>query len=103
MYDAHYSDYFCIVNQKVETMNTQLRSTDTLYATVKSGHNTLVKLTLSGFGSIAEVMKSICGSLSGIAGLVTVELRNGTLGWLERRSVRLALSEEDSPVQLTLF
>ena len=67
-------------------MNTQLRSTDTLYATVKSGHNTLVRLTLSGFGSIAEV-----------------ELRNGTLGWLERRSVRLALSEENSPVQLTLF
>lgn len=85
-------------------MNAQLHTTDTIYATVRSGHETLVKLTLSGFGSIAEVMKSICARLTGVAGLVTVELRNSTLGWLERRAVRLrAAAKVETPIQLTLF
>ena len=85
-------------------MNVQLHTTDTIYATVRSGHETLVKLTLSGFGSIAELMKSICSRLTGVAGLVTVELRNSTLGWLERRAVRLrAVAKVEAPVQLTLF
>lgn len=83
-------------------MNTQLRTTDTIYATVTAGGNTLVKLTLSGFGSVADLMKSICGHLGGVAGLVTVELRNSTLGWLERRSLRLQ-ARAQRPVQLTLF
>ena len=85
-------------------MNVKLHTTDTIYATVRSGHETLVKLTLSGFGSIAELMKSICSRLTGVAGLVTVELRNSTLGWLERRAVRLrAVAKVEAPVQLTLF
>ena len=83
--------------------NIQLRSTDTVYATVTvPGGSTLARLTLSGFVSVAEIMKSICGGLRGVAGLVTVEIRNSTLGWLERRSVRLR-PEPVSPVQLTLF
>ncbi|MDE7472748.1 MAG: hypothetical protein K2M68_04090 [Muribaculaceae bacterium] len=86
-------------------MNTQIHTTDTVYATVRSGHETLVQLTLSGFGSIAELMKSICSRLHGVAGLVTVELRNSTLGWLDRRSLRLraAAAPAQAPVQLTLF
>ena len=87
-------------------MNTQLHTTDTVYATVLSGHRTLVQLTLSGFGSITELMKSICSRLHGVAGLVTVELRNSTLGWLERRSLRLSATVapvQSAPVQLTLF
>lgn len=83
-------------------MNTQLRTTDTLFATVTSGGTTLVRLTLSGFCSMADVMKSICGHLGGVAGIVTVELRNSTLGWLQRRSLRLR-AVTHSPVQLTLF
>jgi len=83
-------------------MNTQLHTTDTIYATVISGGNTLVKFTLSGFGSISDLMRSICSRLVGVAGLVTVELRNSTLGWFERRSFRLRATGH-SPVQLTLF
>ncbi|MDE6153768.1 MAG: hypothetical protein K2G21_06435 [Muribaculaceae bacterium] len=70
-------------------MNTQLRTTDIIYATVTAGGNTIVKLTLSGFGSFTELMKSVYGHLGGVAGLVTVELRNRTLGWVERRAVRM--------------
>ncbi len=83
-------------------MDTDLRTTDTIFATVTSGGKTLVRLTLSGFGSVADVMKSVCGHLGGVAGLVTVELRNGTLGWRERRAVRMH-AVAMPPVQLTLF
>lgn len=83
-------------------MKAQLNTTDTIYATVTSGGNTIVKLTLSGFGSITDLMKSICGRLGGVAGLVTVELRNSTVGWLERRSLRMRAVAQP-PVQLTLF
>lgn len=82
--------------------NVQLHSTDTVYATVSLPGGTLVRLTLSGFASISDLMKSICGRLKGVAGLVTVEIRNSTVGWLERRSVRLR-SVPRSTVQLTLF
>lgn len=83
-------------------MNTQLNSNDTIFATVISGGKTIVSLTLSGFTSMSDVIKLICNKLGEVSGLVTVELRNSTLGWLERRSLRLR-SVVRKPVQLTLF
>ena len=49
---------------------------------------------------MAELMKNICHRLAGLAGLVTIELRNSNGGWKERRSLRLRPVEA---TQLSLF
>lgn len=81
-------------------MTTILNDNDTIYATVIMHTRTIAQLTLSGFNSMTELMKTICSRLTGMAGLVTVELRNINGGWKERRSVRLRVAEA---VQLSLF
>ena len=62
-------------------------ATDTIFATIMSGTNTLARLTLSGCTSMSEVMKSVMSKLQGVAGLVTVVLRNVTNGWSTRQAL----------------
>ncbi len=81
-------------------MNAKLNNSDTIFATVTMQTRTIVKLTLSGFNSMVDLMKSICNQLSGVAGLVTIELRNTDSGWCERKSLRLRRPEA---IQLSLF
>ena len=81
-------------------MNTKLNNSDTIFATVTMRTKNIVRLTLSGFSSMVDLMKNICSRLDGVAGLVTVELRNSDGGWCERRSIRLRRPEA---VQLSLF
>ena len=81
-------------------MTTQLTNKDTIYATVTLKAQIVAQLTLSGFSSMAELIKNICSRLAGIAGLVTIDLRNSNGGWRERRSLRLRPAEA---TQLSLF
>lgn len=83
--------------------NVMVRVSDTVFATVIASGSTIARMTLSGCASMAELIRSVCGRLSGMAGLVTVELRNSTMGWIERRSLRLVAARRQAPVQLTLF
>ncbi|MCM1449861.1 MAG: hypothetical protein NC082_05935 [Clostridiales bacterium] len=88
-----------------------INTTDTIHATVISGGNTIVTMTMSGYSSLSELMATICHKLAGVAGLVRVELRNSTLGWLEHRMLRLragvsgvsSTTTSSMPVQLSLF
>lgn len=69
---------------------TAINFTDTIFATVKRAGVTVARHTLSGFTSVADVMRQLCIMMRGDGyGLVTVELRNGTLGWSERRTLCL--------------
>ena len=96
---AHHLSTF--VSEKINNaMTTQLTNNDTIYATVTFKAQTVAQLTLSGFSSMAELMKNICHRLAGLAGLVTTELRNSNGGWKERRSLRLRPVEA---TQLSLF
>lgn len=79
-----------------------LHITDTIYATVTVSGSTIAKMTLSGLSSMQELLKTVCNKLGDVAGLVTVEVRNSTMGWLERRMIRIAAPRR-VPVQLTLF
>lgn len=81
-------------------MNTRLNNNETIFATVTMQARTVARLTLSGFTSMVELMKDICSRLSGVVGLVTVELRCSEGGWCERKSIRLRRPEA---VQLSLF
>lgn len=85
---------------------TAIHTTDTIHATVTSpAGNMIITMTMSGYSSLTDLLQSICRRLTGVAGLVRVELRNSTLGWLERRSLRLGGKPAVSrgPVQLSLF
>ncbi|MBD5213640.1 MAG: hypothetical protein HDS75_02290 [Bacteroidales bacterium] len=62
---------------------------DTIFATIRKAGNTLGRHTLSGFDSVGAVLRELCGMHSGVRGLVTIELRNGTLGWSEQLNLRL--------------
>lgn len=80
-----------------------IHSSDTVYATIKAGGRTLATHTLTGFASMSELLTGLYRRLKGVAGLITVELRNGTAGLIERRTLMLRPSSPSLPVQLTLF
>lgn len=59
--------------------------TDTIFATVKRAGVTMARHTFSGCNSIGDVISRLCLLLQG-EGLVTLELRNVTLGWSQSRT-----------------
>lgn len=70
-------------------MKGQMNNSDTIFATIRKAGSTLGRHTLSGFDSIGALLKEISGMHRGVSGLVTIELRNGTLGWTDQLNVRL--------------
>lgn len=77
-----------------------INSDDVIFATVTQRGNTLYSGRMSGMSSMAEVMSSLRGALSGAMGMLTLTLRNGTQGWSRRTSFKFAAAEG---VQLSLF
>lgn len=64
--------------------------TDIIFASLRLRGNSVTSLRLSGVSSFNEILarliKSAPASLRGIA---TVEIRNGSQGWAEKRNVML--------------
>ncbi len=63
-----------------------INSSDIIFATVKQRGITLASIKLSGITSFAEILRR---SLSGTMGMTTIDLRNGSQGWQQRRTVML--------------
>ena len=70
-------------------MKGTIYSDNTIFATVRKAGMTVACHTLSGFDSVGDVVKELCGMHRGVGGLVTIELRNGTMGWTEQLNLRL--------------
>lgn len=66
-----------------------INSSDIIFATVKQRGITLASIKLSGITSFAEILRHLRRSLSGIMGMTTIDLRNGSQGWQQRRTVML--------------
>ncbi len=81
---------------------------DVIFATVSQHGCVLASLTLSGVTSLSDVMKHLRASVSGVVGMVTLQLRNMSQGWSQRTtfvpaSAPLGRSCTRMPVQLSLF
>lgn len=77
-----------------------INSNDVIFATVTQRGNTLYDGRMSGVSSMPEVMSCLRKALSGVVGVLTLTLRNGTQGWSRRTSFKFAVAEG---VQLSLF
>lgn len=65
-------------------------SSDIIYATVKQYGRTIHTLQMSGVSSYGEVLERVRMAVSGAMGVTTIDVRNGSQGWCERRSVMLS-------------
>lgn len=61
--------------------------TDTIFATVTARGTTFVSLRLSGITSMNEVVSSLREAIGTTAGLMTMTVRNGSQGWVDRRNM----------------
>lgn len=61
--------------------------TDIIFARVSQCGRMVASLCLSGITSIQELYQRISERLGGHVGLITVQLRNGSQGWTDRRHV----------------
>lgn len=66
-----------------------ISSTDTIFATVKQRGSMIANLRLSGVESMAHVMREVRSHLGTVSGLLTIDLRNQSQGWMSRQSVML--------------
>lgn len=66
-----------------------INSSDIIFATVMQRGTTLASIRISGITSFAEILRHLRNILSGIMGMTTIDLRNGTQGWQQRRTVML--------------
>lgn len=55
--------------------------TDILFAVVRRMGRTVYNSRLTGYESMADVLRDVHDALSGIGGIVTLQLRNGSQGW----------------------
>lgn len=70
------------------TLSTPIHPTDHIFVTVTAaGGLQVLSLRLSGVGSIGEVMQRVSASAPLDRGMLSVQLRNSTQGWQQRRSV----------------
>lgn len=63
--------------------------TDVIFARVSLCGRMVASLCLSGISSLSELYQHIRRELGASVGLVTVQLRNGSQGWTDRRHVLL--------------
>lgn len=61
--------------------------TDIIFARVSMCGRMVASLCLSGISSLNELYQQIRRELGSRLGLVTVQLRNGSQGWTDRRHV----------------
>lgn len=72
-------------------MNTSfsVTNTDVIFVNVMAVGRQVMTVTLSGNGSVEELMENIKGRLAGLDGLLTVNLRNSSQGTAAKRVLRL--------------
>ncbi len=68
---------------------TTIKSTDVIFATVIQRGVVLASLRLSGITSLPELLKKIMRTITGAVGITTIDLRNGSQGWQQRRTIML--------------
>lgn len=62
---------------------------DIIFVTVIRRGFTVAMMRLSGLTSIGEVIARLRSKYADVRGMVTLSLRNGTRGWVDRRAVML--------------
>lgn len=68
----------------------KVNSTDLFFATIIQNGRTLARISMSGMTSLADIFRYISRTIDNARGLVTLQLRNYTQGWNQRRSLLLA-------------
>ena len=64
-------------------------NSDVIFVNVMAVGRQVMAVTLSGSTSVEELMAEVMGRLSGMEGLLTVNLRNGSQGTAAKRVLRL--------------
>ena len=64
-----------------------ITSSDIIFATVMQRGRTIQSLQLSGLNSFAELFQKIRNAIASSSGLITLQLRNGSQGWSQRRAL----------------
>lgn len=64
-------------------------ATDTIFASVTFCGDRIANIRISGVESMANVMSVVRSRIGHVAGLVTIDLRNMSQGWMSRRSVMM--------------
>lgn len=62
---------------------------DVIFATVIRNGMKIASMTLSGMGSIVDLLAAVSSRVGIVTGLVTLKLRNYTQGWADTRSMML--------------
>lgn len=62
---------------------------DTIFVTVIRRGFTVAMIRLSGLTSISDVVACLRTKYADLRGMVTLALRNGSRGWVDRRAVML--------------
>ncbi len=78
---------------------------DEVFATLTQRGKVVATMKLSGVTSIAMILQHLRQLASKCVGLVTLNVRNSSQGWLHSRSIMLApqQSHNHEAVQLSLF
>ena len=67
-----------------------INSSDIIFATLTQRGNQVATFRFSGLTSIADIIKQIRTNVRNCIGMVTLQLRNGTQGWSQSRSLLLS-------------
>lgn len=63
---------------------------DTIFATVRQRGITLADVRLSGITSLRDIINYLRRTIGALAGLISIDLRNGSQGWQQRHTVMLS-------------
>jgi hypothetical protein len=67
----------------------QISQNDVVFATIIQRGLVLVSLKLQGLASMDELLRKMMSTLSAVTGIITLDVRNFTRGWNQRRSLIL--------------
>lgn len=65
---------------------------DTIFATVIQRGIVKTTLCLNGLSSESDIIRRVRSAMGNLLGLTTIELRNGSQGWSQQRTVMLTRS-----------
>lgn len=80
-----------------------INNSDIIFATVQQQGNTILSLKFSGITSMSQIIKSLSEKLGNKMGLIKLNIRNRTQGWVYQQSLYLRNSTQVTPAQLTLW
>ncbi len=77
-----------------------INKSDIIFATLLQRGRQVVSVKLSGMASWSDVINFLRTLVSGCVGMTTLQLRNGSQGWTQQRSIMMKAPEA---IQLSLF